>query len=248
MFALRVNTLLTYATYQDKTNDAGELSMAITISENELLNMDPELLAQLQQYLRAQRGMADSNGSKPPVNQEAKKTDTWKVPGVTNEDLVLSNYNDPSQGHVGVLVEQGGRAYIARRWSLTEPVKDIVKLATKYGFDRLWRSGHPRDEYLFPEGAKSILGSPHIGFSRPNDKRWLFVLCQEAGPPDIKLITFQRTENEEYIKKIFGTGPLDTNEPLRPGQWKRELRGGRNLFVHPDDLEMVLTQIQELKP
>ena len=76
----------------------------------------------------------------------------------------------------------------------------------------------------------------------------MFVLGQEAGPPNVNVLTFQRTENEEYIKKIFGTEPLDKDEPLRPGQWKRELRGGRNLFVHPDDLETILTKIKELKP
>jgi hypothetical protein len=223
--------------------------MAITISENELLNMEPELLARLQIYLREQRGMSDPVDSKSSNSSEARKSNSWKVPGVFNEDLVLSNYSEPSMGHVGVLVEQGGRAYIARRWRLTGAVKDVIAMAVKYGFDRLWRSGHPRDEYLLPGGAKYKLGSPHIGFSRPNDKRWLFVLGQEAGPPDINLITIQRTENERHVKDIFGNeNQIDDPKDLKKGKWVREMRGGRNLFIHPDDLEMVLMEIKKRKP
>jgi len=222
--------------------------MAITISEDELLNMEPELLNRLQRYLREQRGLSDTDVSKTPNNWDSRKSNTWQVAGASNEDLVLSNYSEPSRGHVGVLVEQGGRTYIARRWSLTDPVKDVVTLAVKYGFDRLWRSGHPRDEYLLPEGAKSRSGSPHIGFSRPNDKRWLFVLGQEASPPDINLITVQRTENEDYIREIFGNDPIDNPKDLEKGKWTRETRGGRNLFIHPTDLEMVLANINKRKP
>ena len=223
--------------------------MAITISEDELLNMEPELLARLQKYLREQRGMLGPVGSKSATSGEARKSDSWQVPGVVNGDLILSNYSDPSMGHVGVLVEQGGRAYFARRWRLTDLVKDVVTLAVKYGLDRLWRSGHPRDEYLLPRGAKSELGSPHIGFSGTNDKRWLFVLGQEAGPPDINLITIQRTDNERHIRDIFGDEHKVCDlKDLEKGKWMQEMRGGRNLFIHPNDLEMVLTEIKKGKP
>ena len=59
------------------------------------------------------------------------------------------------------------------------------------------------------------------------------------------MVTFE-TNNEEWLKQILGE-ELPSEAPLQPRGWKRELRGGRNLFTHPSDLEFILTELAVLK-
>ena len=55
----------------------------------------------------------------------------------TKADLCLS------QVARGVLVQQSGREYLARKWQLTPQVAEIVRTAVKNGFSCLWVDGHP---------------------------------------------------------------------------------------------------------
>ena len=160
--------------------------MTIKISEDELLHMPHDLLRQLQDYLRERRASVE-NDSHSDTSQAAEETKSniWKF---DLAGLTLSDVSDRSGKHIGILIEQFDRAYIARKWRLTDEVKGIVELAAKHGWGCLWRYGHPRDEY-FVGGADGKLGSPHIGFSRNSSERWLFCLGQEAGPPNVNLIT-----------------------------------------------------------
>ena len=219
--------------------------MAIKISEEELLYMPHDLLRQLQEYLRERRALTDDDTL--PVRLlalENHKSNSWDY---DLADVTLSDFSGQNGKHVGVLVEQFDRAYVARKWRVTDKVKEIVQLAAKHGWICLWRYGHPRDEY-FMCNREGGTGSPHIGFSRNSSERWLFCLGQEAGPPNVNMITVQRTENENHIREIFETAPLDKDQPLRPGQWKKQMRGGKNLFIHPDDLEMFLMEMKKRKP
>ena len=215
--------------------------MAITISEEELLGMPPPLLSELQAYLRECRtGSANlSDAVKPPP--ALVRSGTWEVPAA---NLVLSNVGDSNDSHIGVLVEQDDRSYIARKWYLTDAVKEIIKLAIDRGLDRLWRHRHPRDEY-FTGGVKERVGAPHIGFSRDHHERWVFVLGPEARPPKTNVITFHKKYDSQLLK-IFGPETISHEKSLNPGTWARETRGGRNLLVHPVDLHNVLKQISPL--
>ena len=51
--------------------------------------------------------------------------------------------------------------------------------------------GHPKESY-FEGGEYFEKGSHHIGFSRTPQERWVFVVGDEAGPPEIKKITFEK--------------------------------------------------------
>jgi len=232
--------------------------MAIKISEDELLEMPSELLLELREYLKKRRetakkaegtsiGTIDTmtplyRDQDVPFKIEYLETDRWEV---AEAGLILTEVGNKNRGgHVGIRVEQEGETYIARRWRLTKQVKDIVQLAVNYGFDKLWRNGHPQKAY-FKDNVKYEKGSPHIGFSTSHNERWLFVLGAEARPPNVNVITFE-SGNEEYLKKILTT-ELAPRMPIKEGAWQWEGRGGNNIFVHPSDLEKILKGIKELR-
>ena len=98
--------------------------MAITISEEELLGMRPELLAELQTYLREHRDKAASRNRESVHESDLRKSNVLQIP---EADLVLSDVGDTTQPHIGVLVEQDDRAYIARRWHLTGEAWTVCK-------------------------------------------------------------------------------------------------------------------------
>ena len=212
--------------------------MTITISEEELLGMRPELLAELQTYLREHRDKAASRNRESVHESDLRKSNVLQIP---EADLVLSDVGDTTQPHIGVLVEQDDRAYIARRWHLTGDVEKTIRLAIEHGYDRLWRFGHPQDDY-FIGGAKERTGAPHIGFSRDHHERWFFVIGQEARPPNIKVITFHKSHEGE-LTALFGPAISDAESTLTRENWIRENRGGRNLLTHPSDLEFILKRL-----
>ena len=212
--------------------------MAITISEEELLGMRPELLAELQTYLREHRDKAASRNRESVHESDLRKSNVLQIP---EADLVLSDVGDEKQPHIGVLVEQDNRSYIARRWHLNGDVEKTVRLAIKHGYDRLWRFGHPQDDY-FLGGAKERTGAPHIGFSRGHHERWFFVIGPEARPPNIKVITIHKSHEEE-LTALFGPAKSDAENTITPENWIQENRGGRNILTHPSDLEFILKRL-----
>ena len=215
--------------------------MAITISEEELLGMPAQLLSDLQAYLRECRGMSVARSELTEKKSPLLRSGMWEIP---EANLVLSNVGDAERSHIGVLVEQGDRSYIARKWYLTDEVKEIVKLALDRGFDRLWRYGHPQDEY-FTGGLKERTGAPHIGFSRNHHERWLFVIGPEARPPKANVITFNK-KYDTQLTAIFGPAKVGSENSIDPETWARETRGGRNLFTHPSDLDFILKRLEPL--
>ena len=212
--------------------------MSITISEQELLDMPVELLSDLQTYLRGHRAKTLDGLQQIENKKNFIQSNIWKVP---EAKLVLSEVGDANQSHIGVLVEQDDRAYIARKWCLTEEVKKIIQLALDSGFDRLWRYRHPQDEY-FIGGIKEMIGAPHIGFSRNHHERWLFVLGQEARPPKLKVITFHK-KYDRQLTEVCGLEEVGDENSISKGQWARETRGGKNLFPHPADLQHILKSL-----
>mgnify|MGYP004044547959 CR=1 FL=1 len=158
--------------------------------------------------------------------------------------MILSDVGDAEQPHIGVMVEQDDRAYIARKWCLTEDVKKTIRLALDHGFSRLWRHRHLQDEY-FTGGLKERIGAPHIGFSRNHHERWLFVVGQEARPPNLKVVTFHK-KYDSQLTSILGPAKVGSENSIAPRTWARETRGGRNLLTHPSDLEFILKGIEPL--
>ena len=243
--------------------------MALKISEDELLQMPPDLLRSLREYLNQQRGLGQKSESNitPPVSSTPTLSrvepenlevylDGWGPEGT--EGLVLQEVKYKSSGkHFGLRVSQRVGAeyheYCARNWRLTPEVKTIVLSAIRYGFDKLWRQGHPQTAYCKVQrsggaevkGPRYDDGSPHIGFSSSIDARWLFVLGAEARPPDVRVITFEKGRVED-LKKILRT-EVEPRTPLLKDAWQWEGRGGNNIFVHPEDLEKILKGIKELQ-
>ena len=215
--------------------------MAINISEEELLGMSPKLLSELQAYLRESRSGTVKNSGSPAMESRLVKADTCNI---FRANLVLSNVGDANRSHIGILVEQNGRSYIARKWFLTDRVKEIIGSAVDQGLNCLWRHGHPQDQY-FLEGSKERVGAPHIGFSEDHHKRWVFAIGPESRPPRTKVITFHKNYENQLIA-IFGRENTSNENLVAAGTWAKETRGGKNLFIHPDDLDSVLKQIKTM--
>lgn len=129
----------------------------------------------------------------------------------------------------GLLVQQGGVQYIARRWCLTDNVIFVIETAIKHGLEANWVPGHPSSPYL-QGGAKYHIGSHHITFARSNkDKYWIFVLGGESKPPNFKFVTF----NSKYWSFIHRSG--------FPYRWEHS--GGHNVYVETQDLDQILSKL-----
>ncbi|MDA8723985.1 hypothetical protein N9M90_04240 [Alphaproteobacteria bacterium] len=81
----------------------------------------------------------------------------------------------------GILVQQDGREYLARKWKLTSQVNEIIDTAISNGFTSLWVDRHP-----------STSSAHYICFSRDHAKPWEFLIGGEANPPDVKCITVNK--------------------------------------------------------
>lgn len=242
--------------------------MAITITENELLEMPSQLLIELQTFLRTVRskssqetGLEDesvgsflsrprthaSSGIATPTDEgvdlsAAMQTDS--VPALQDgdtwgptADLKFTEQLTTGGTHYGLKVEQDGQNYLARRWRLTPKLKRIVNLALKYGFSKVWREGHPHAAFL-TGGPKYRFGTHHIAFSRDHVERWVFAIDINAKPPDIDVVVFQKRKIQ-ILEQVLER-KLDPGEAMQPGKWKKEKGGGKNYFVHPSDVEIIL--------
>ena len=150
-----------------------------------------------------------------------KKSAEWKT-----VDILLEEIN-------GLLyVNQRGKKYIARNWKLTDELCGIVHLAVSKGLGCVWRErgkkspqGHPKESY-FEGGEYFEKGSHHIGFSRTPQERWVFVVGDEAGPPEIKKITF-----EKHYAEFLDAAKI---------HYEKEKGRGKNLSVDPKNLKEAL--------
>ncbi len=109
----------------------------------------------------------------------------------------------------GVIVQQHGREYLARRWKLTATVKEIIQTAIDNKFNCLWVDGHPLNATAH-----------YICFSRSHEKPWEFLIGGEANPPQVKCIT---------INKKLRAPLSEISDDLI---WQNF--GGKHLFIEPD--------------
>src|SRR5713101_5516084 len=76
----------------------------------------------------------------------------------------------------GLHVQQDGKAYVARAWTLCDEVVKIVDEALDCGFTCLIRHSHPKPSNRDERGVQ------YIGFSRSAAERWVFVIDQYSCP------------------------------------------------------------------
>jgi len=231
--------------------------MSITITEAELLGMPEALLLELRSYLNNVRGgefpgahrarpeagpgVAEHGTASPAAEDGLKR---WRF----DEHGLTISETPPGQFPAGLRIEQAledgaGRAYIALQWRLNSQLKEIVDLALGHGFDKLWRINHPREAY-FEGNYKFETGVRHIAFSRSHAERWVFAVdVVNSKPPDVRAVVFEK-HHRGTIERVLGK-ELPPNEPARPGGWKWESGGGRNILVDPSDLEKILEETNQ---
>ena len=123
----------------------------------------------------------------------------------------------------GLLISQNNKTFLARKWRLTQEVKEIIKLSLNKGFNKLWVEGHPKGNE-----------SHYVCFSRSHSKPWEFLIGAEAKPPDIKMITVNNTH-----RKLLETSNLNFH-------WQNF--GGKHLFLSPkiEMLELLISEISKV--
>lgn len=238
-------------------------AMGIEISDEELLLMEPELLIQLQQYLKEHRkkyGSASqatnvySSNSSQASNESLDliTRSKWELAGASFEEV-----EDDYGKYLGTKISQNNVTYIARNWRMTEEVKTILTQASDLGFNKFWRENHPQSSY-YEGNKKYLMGCHHIGCSRTHDKKsWVFVLGEEGlsfekGVQKIKEITFN-SYYELYVDSAISLDdsfvePVEENKKLIPGSFKVQRGGGKNLSTHPEDFEKIIKYIAQNIP
>jgi hypothetical protein len=127
----------------------------------------------------------------------------------------------------GIMVQQGGHQYLARRWSLTEEVERIIRLLCVRGFSCLIRTSPRTGLPVHPGGASA----EYLGFSRGPEERWVVVLDQFSSRPQVTQVT---------VEKSFH-GVLQHLGLSR--DW--ETAGGKNLFLPIRFLEQFLDALDD---
>lgn len=231
--------------------------MGIKITNDELLSMQPELLLELQRYLkeyRVQNGTQKESENSLKVPDEAKTTPAslevlskWDL-----HDAVFEEVEDASGKFLGTRVTQNNVTYIARQWRMTDEVKAILAAAANLGFDKFWRFNHPQNSYL--EGNIKYLkpACAHIGCSVSHDSPWIFVLGAESrstrlGVQTIKEITFNRVYQEFMDNAVnqIESPLLLTDGELRAGTYKIQKGGGKCYTTHPRDFQNLIKYFAE---
>ena len=216
------------------------------LSEDDLLNMPPELLLELQKYLLERRR------SNPPPPEEKYEVSAQEEEVPTHSVLKAWNFKEMGvlfeevennkHEYVGVRITQDGRTYIQKKQRISERFKTVVEAAHSAGLSKVWRYNHPQDGYMNIHhiGEKYNSGIHHIGFSATHDERWIFVLGGESNPPKINIVTFNKHSEDIVVKALGYENKVDSGNPVASGHWSFMPRGGRDIKTHPADLEKIL--------
>ena len=231
-----------------------EKDMPITISDEELISMEPELLLSLQKFLKEYRNKKPTE-ILTNVNEVISKKENSLDDGLIIIKSWYSEINEAQFDEVettegkflGTRISQDGKSYIARNWKITEEVKTIIIKAAKSGFSKLWRQNHPQDRYFY-NGPDYLKGSHHIGFSKSHSSPWLFVLGGESlsrigGIQRVKEITFNK-----FFGEIMKSDPNLTNQSttdysesiVETKHFKIQHGGGKNYTTHPNDFDYLI--------
>ena len=135
----------------------------------------------------------------------------------TEHDLFITEQNE------GLLISQNNKTFLARKWKLTQEVRDIIELSIINGFSKLWVEGHPKGDT-----------SHYICFSRSHSKPWEYLIGGEAKPPNVNMITVNATH-----RKLLETSNVNFH-------WQNF--GGKHLFLSPkiEMLELLISEISKV--
>jgi len=232
-------------------------AMGIEITDDELLSMDPQLLLELQRYLKDYRDnhrvvvekretVVEPSISKHDDDASLKVLSNWELSNALFEEV-----EDVTGKFLGTRVTQDNVTYIARRWRMTDQLKTILSGSAELGFDKFWRFNHPQDSYL-KNNVNYLKGCHHISCSVTHDSPWIFALGAESlsrrlGNQIVKEITFNRVYGdflESAVKNI--KNPLQlTNGELQRGTYKIQKGGGKCFTTHPDDFDELINYFAE---
>ena len=235
-----------------------ESLMGIEISDDELLNMDPELLLKIQAYLKEYRdrkrseeplivNTEEANITLADTDHELTVLKTWEI----EEAEALFEEVETKQGKfLGIRITQDGRTYIARKWKLTDELKDILSKSVSVGYTKFWRYGQPQDSYFFGE-ANYFKGSHHISCSSGHSDPWIFALgatCLQikGGKQFVKEITFNKhleTHVGTALENEEGYGYAEQGGPIQRSKYRHENFGGKNITTHTKDFDLIITYI-----
>lgn len=147
-----------------------------------------------------------------------------------------STYSFPDHGiHLtqrgdGVLVEQNGQSYLARKWKLNEDLINVIAKFLDAGFSCLIRKRHPQP-------SKRTGGVDYIGFSLDESSSWLAVVDQYSRKCPIEGTTGDRIKRvtvKSLFRDLLTAGRV-------PFSW--ENAGGKNMFVAVEDIALLLQTI-----
>ena len=233
--------------------------MGIDISDDELLNMDPELLLKIQSYLKEYREKKKNEENLAPSVEESVTVPehisddltvlrTWKI---EEADALFEEVETKQGKFLGTRITQDGRTYIARKWKMTEQVKEILLKSVETGFPKFWRYGQPQDSY-FTGGSNYLKGSHHISCSSRHDDPWVFALGAESlgkekGEQKVKEVTFNKIYELYWDSALTGEVQDPTEGPLEEGKYKIQKFGGRCFSMHPKDFGKVIEYFAENK-
>ena len=236
------NTCFNENRFYDKKKENSEDNMPLEISDEELIDMEPELLLSLQKYLKERRANTSAlNAKDNSLAHDLSKNMALSSSGAeTNELIVIkswsaieaanANFEEVEQAdgiYLGARITQDGRTYIARNWKLTEQLKLFISLAIEVGFPKLWRTNHPLDSYLLGN-ENYLMGCHHISCSRTHNTPWIFALGAECfsnvgGRQIIKEVTFNKIHGDlirELLEKKGGKDMYLHNGRIQPGYFK----------------------------
>ena len=232
-------------------------AMGIEITDDELLSMDPQLLIELQRYLKDYRDnhrvvverietVVEPSISKHDNGSSLKVLSNWELSAALFEEV-----EDMTGKFLGTRVTQDNVTYIARRWRMTDEVKTILATSAELGFDKFWRFNHPQDSYL--EGNGNYLkGCHHISCSSTHDSPWIFAMGAESlsrrlGNQVVKEIVFNRVYGDIFDSAVKNIQhPLQlTNSELQRGTYKIQKGGGKCYPTHPADFPELIKYFSE---
>lgn len=231
-------------------------TMPFTITDNEFLSMPDKLREQLIEYLKKQRNdtlLAENTSSESNAEtliKDNQETDNFELDvnkrfEVPKANAVLEEVLKDGK-YIGVRIAQNKRIYIARDWSLSNEVQNIINIAVDCGLTSFWRTGpsHPREISFYPN-IEYIRGAHHIGLSFNTIQRYVFVLGAESRPKakQIREITFHK-RFENILKEVLAK-EISSNEVIETGTWRKQNWGGKDLTTHPSDFEKIVKFMKE---
>lgn len=122
----------------------------------------------------------------------------------------------------GVLIQQAGQCYVARRFKLTKEFCAFVRTAIAMGFTKLWQFGNPMGR----ESSRITFSSTHA------PRSWVFALGLESLPPRLERVILPR-----HFRLALKHAPFE---------WAQKAHGQREILIEPTDLKTAVYLITRM--